>query len=168
MPAELDLPTPDDDFDRKLISDIHEYGWHCLLVAAEHHPKHAAQNAALGPHPIYDAAFAYTVGLPLTRDHPELILVGRWPHAHAILQTTVAVIEGGSRFGHGDESDEVLEGYPVRFHGVSRAWADHLLTYASWVHHRRPFEAVQLVLPDRETRWPWEPDYAGPPQPVIG
>jgi Domain of unknown function (DUF4262) len=168
MRAELDLPPPDDDFDRKLISDIHEYGWHCLLVADENHPEHAEQNAALGPDPIYDAAFAYTVGLTLTRDHPELVLVGRWPQAHAILQSAVAVIEAGTHFDHGDESDDVLEGYPVRFHGVTREWADYLLTYASWVHHRSPFDAVQLVLPDRETRWPWEDGYAGPPQPIIG
>ena len=166
--AALDLPTPENDFDRKLIADIHEYGWHCLLVADEHHPEHAEQNAALGPHPIYDAAFAYTVGLTLTRDHPELILVGRWPQAHAILQTAVGAIESGTRFAHGSESDEILEGYPVRFHRVSPDWAEHLLTYTSWVRRRRPFEAVQLVLPDRERRWPSDEGYSGPPQPIIG
>ena len=79
----LNLPEPEDASDEKLISDIRTYGWHCIHVADEHHPEHAAQNAALGPHPIYDAAFSYTVGLSLTLDHPELVLgirsrCGRW------------------------------------------------------------------------------------------
>jgi nicotinamidase-related amidase len=67
------LPEPHDAFEAKLVTDVRKHGWHCILVADEHHPKHAALNAALGPHPVYDAAFAYTVGLELTRQHPELV-----------------------------------------------------------------------------------------------
>jgi nicotinamidase-related amidase len=77
----VDLPEPESDFDERLVADVREHGWHCILVAEEHHPEHAALNAALRRHPVYDAAFAYTVGLWLTRDHPELVLVGRWQQA---------------------------------------------------------------------------------------
>jgi hypothetical protein len=162
-----DLPSAEDSFDEKLLADVRAYGWHCMLVADEHHPHHAAANAALGPHLIYDAAFAYTVGLWLTRRHPELVLVGRWQHAHAILAAAVALVEEGAAFVAGDETDEVLEGYTVCFREVSAPRREELLTYASWANRRRRFEALQLVLPDRAGRWPWTDSYDAYPQPLL-
>ena len=53
-----ELPTPESEADARAIADVEKYGWHCVLVADELHPEHAEQNAALGPHPVYDAAFA--------------------------------------------------------------------------------------------------------------
>ncbi len=163
----LDLPEPEGALDEKLLADIHEHGWHCVLVADESHPEHAERNAALGPHSIYDAAFAYTVGLWLTQSHPELVLVGRWQRAHGILASAVSLLEDGTRFAPGDETDAVLDGYPVRFCAVSEPRRDELLTYASWANNRRPFEALQLVLPDRQGRWPWEVGYDAYPQPLL-
>ena len=163
----LDLPEPEDAFDEKLVADVRQYGWHCVLVADEHHPEHAAANLALGPHPVYDAAFAYTAGLWLTRGHPELVLVGRWTRAHAILAAVVSLIDEGGRFGPDDRSDDVLDGYPVRFAAVSASRRTELLTYADWLHRRRPFDALQVVLPDREGTWPDEPGYSGYAQPLL-
>lgn len=168
MPASgLDLPEPQDAFDRKLLADVREHGWHCVLVADEHHPEHAALNAALAPHPVYDAAFAYTVGLWLTWRHPELVLVGRWPHAHAIIASAVALVTAGRRLQDGETSDEVLDGYDVRFARVSEGRRVELLTYADWANGRRPFEAIQLVLPDSSGRWPDDPGYDSYPQPLL-
>ena len=163
----LDLPEPDDSFDEQLVSDIHEYGWHCVRVSNENHPEHAEQNAALGPHPVYDATFVYSVGLWLTRDHPELILVGRWQHAHGVVASAVSLIEEGARFAPGDTSDGVVEGYTASFRAVSDQRRDELLTYASWANRRRPFEALQLVLPDAAGIWPWDEGYAAYPQPLL-
>jgi hypothetical protein len=166
-PDTLDLPEPEDRVDEKLISDLRTYGWHCLHVADEHHPEHAERNAAVGSHPIYDAAFSYTVGLWLTRSHPELVLVGRWTHAHAIISAAVSLIEEGERFGVGSRTDQVLEGYDACFCPVSPARRTELLTYASWANRHRPFEALQLVLPDAAGRWPWEAGYDFVPQPLL-
>jgi hypothetical protein len=163
----LDLPEPEDAFDEKLVDDVRRFGWHCVLVANENHPEHAAANRALPPHPIYDAAFAYTAGLWLTRGHPELVLVGRWQHAHAILATVVSLIEDGARFQVGDVTEEVLDDYPVRFGAVSASRRIELLTYADWVNRRRPFDALQVILPDRQHNWPEEARYGGFPQPML-
>jgi hypothetical protein len=164
---DVELPEPEDSFDEKLLADVREYGWHFIHVADEHHPEHAAENAALEPHPIYDAAFGYTVGLSLTRAHPELVLVGRWPHAHAIVANAVAEIDRGVRFEPGSRNDQILEGYSVTFARVSDERRNELLTYASWANQRRPFEALQLVLPDSRGRWPWEADYDSVPEPLL-
>jgi hypothetical protein len=163
----LDLPDPEDEFDEKLLGDVRGVGWHCIHVADEYHPEHAAENAALGPHPIYDAAFSYTVGLWLTQSHPELVLVGRWRQNHAIIGAAVSLIKDGNRFDGGSRSDQVVRGYDVCFVRVSSARRTELLTYADWANHRRHFEALQLVLPDAEGRWPWDDGYASVPQPLL-
>ena len=163
----LDLPEPRDESDVQLIADLRVHGWHCIHVADEHHPEHAAENQALGPHPVYDAAFSYTVGLSLTRSHPELVLVGRWKQNHGIISTAVSVIEEGTRFEVGSTSDQVLEGYEVCFGQVTPARRIELLTYASWANHRRPFEAIQLILPDAAGRWPSDTAYDSVPQPLL-
>lgn len=146
---------------------IRTHGWHAVHVADEYHPEHAAENAALDPHPIYDAGFSYTVGLSLTRAHPELVLVGHWKQNHAVIGGAVAAIERGERFEIGSTSDQVIEGYPVCFTAVTPLRREELLTYTSWLYRRKPFEALQLVLPDAAGRWPWEPGYDSLPQPLL-
>ena len=167
-PPELGLPQPEDAFDQELIANIRQHGWSCVHVADEHHPEHAARNAALGSHPVYDAAFAYTVGLWLTFEHPEIVLVGRWQHAHAIISNAVSLVSAGGRLAPGDELEHVLDDYTVRFGSVSEERRIELLTYADWANRRRPFEAIQLILPDRSGRWPDEPAYESFPQPLLG
>jgi hypothetical protein len=54
------LPTPTDDSDRKLLADVQEYGWHIIGVEQDEE----------GP------AFAYSIGLYHTFQHPEAILFG--------------------------------------------------------------------------------------------
>lgn len=163
----MDLPAPQDEFDAQVVADIEKYGWHCILVADENHPHHAEANAALPPDPVHDAAFAYTIGLTRTWNHPEIVLVGRWQHAHAILAGVVGLIEGGQRLAPGDATDQVLDGYEVRFDRVSDERRIGLLTYAHWAYRHQPFEALQLVLPDRDGRWPDDVDYDAYPQPFL-
>ncbi len=160
-------PEPEDSFDEKLLADVRAYGWHCVLVADEHHPEHAEQNLALGVHPIYDAGFAYTVGLSLTFGHPEIVLVGRWRNAHGILNSVGTLVREGRSFAVGDISDEVLDGYTVRFGSVPDDRRVELLTYAAWLNRRRPFAALQLVLPDRSGRWPDDHLYDSYEQPLL-
>jgi Domain of unknown function (DUF4262) len=161
--GEVDLPDPEDDFDEKLLADIREYGWHCVLVDPGAHPEHPE----LPPHAVYDASFAYTVGLHLTHRHADIILVGRWQHAQALLTNVVALIEEGRRFEAGDESDQVMAEYPVRFGEVAEAHRKELMTYADWAYRREPAAALQLVIPDAAGRWPYDPGYDSQPQPML-
>jgi hypothetical protein len=162
-----ELPEPRDAFDEKLLEDVRRHGWHCVMVADEHHPEHAAANAALLPHPVYDAAFAYTVGLGRTYSHPELILVGRWQFAHQVIANVVQLIGDGQHFAAGDRSDEVLMEYEVSFGAVSDLRRLELLTCADWLNRGAQFEALQLILPDKSGAWPDEPTYDAYPQPLL-
>src|SRR6476469_10971713 len=143
-----ELPVPEDAVEEKLVADVREYGWHCVLVGGE---GRAAR----------EAPYAYTVGLTHSYGHPELVLVGRWQHAHGFLGAAVDVVREGTRLAPGDESDDVLEGYPVRFGAVSAARRADLLSRAVWLYRHRPFESLQVLLPDGGGRMPDEPDYDG-------
>jgi hypothetical protein len=105
-------------------------------------------------------SFAYTIGLWLTFDHPELVLVGPWSAWHGILANAVELIKDGRQFSPGDQSDDVLDDYAVRFAEVSTRNRRQLLTFADWASGRRGFGALQLILPDGQRRWPDDPEYA--------
>jgi hypothetical protein len=152
------LPEPEDAFEAKLVADVRDYGWHCVLVG----------DGEDDDAPPGDPPFAYTVGLTHTYGHPELVLVGRWQYAHGILGAAVELVHEGARLAPGDESDEVLEGYPVRFGAVADDRRRELLTHAGWLYGDRPFAALQVILPDGAGRMPDDPGYDGYPQPLLG
>ena len=164
------LPKPEDPGDEKVLADIREYGFHAIHVREGAHPEHAALEAAMPPHPVYEAGFSYTVGLPYSHRHPELAIVGpaaRRPRAHDILWEVVHLIEDGRAYAAGDETDEVLRGYAVRFAPVSHERRKELLTFADWAARRKRFEALQILLPDKAGRFPDAADYDGMPQPLL-
>jgi Domain of unknown function (DUF4262) len=79
----------------------------------------------------------------------------------------VHLITDGQGFQPGDTSDEVLTRYEVRFGAVSEARRLTLLTYADWANRRGPFDAIQLILPDSNGRWPDDSHYDSYPQPLL-
>jgi uncharacterized protein DUF4262 len=153
--------------EEKIVADIDEHGWHVMLVRGAVNDDEGPWS----PHPpaqaAYEALFSYTIGLRQTFAHPELILVGEWSSAHPILNGVGELVREGARFAPGDTSDDVLEGYPARFGAVCEQCREECLTWASWAAGGEAFEALQLILPDAEGRWPDDPDYAGYPQPLL-
>lgn len=154
--ADPPVPEPTNEFERRLAADVLEHGWHAVHVRAGEHPA-----------PLTGVPFAYTAGLWLTANHPELVLVGAFDHAQEILAATALRVQQGERFLPGARADGILDGAPVRFAAVAREHQAGPLSYASWVHRRRGFQAVQLLVPDGEGRWPGEEGYAGVPQPSL-
>jgi Domain of unknown function (DUF4262) len=164
------LPKPEDPGDEGVLADIRKFGFHTKHVRKGAHPEHLAEEAAMPSNPFYEAGLTYTVGLPYSHGHPELAVVGPLAddRAHGILWEVVHLIESGRRFAAGDESDEVLAGYPTRFGPVSEYWRKEVLTFADWAARRKHFEALQILLPDKAGRFPDDPAYDGVPQPLLG
>lgn len=112
-------------------------------------------------------SFTYTIGVWLKLGHPEVILVGPWSAWHGILAAVVDLVKDGRPFAPGDQTDQVRDEYPVRFGRVSSENRRRLLTFADWVSMRRGFEAIQLILPDGESRWPGDAEYSSFDQPLL-
>ncbi|WP_205698341.1 DUF4262 domain-containing protein [Conexibacter sp. SYSU D00693] len=147
------MPQPRNPAEEKAAADIAAYGWHCVFVGS---PPDQPPS-----HPVFDASFGATVGLPQTYGHAELVLVGRFEHAHRTLAGLVERIAGGETLSAGREVDG------VRLGAVSAMRRHELLQLSAWAAEGEPFDALQVLVPDEAGRFPDQDGYAGPPQPLL-
>ncbi len=124
---------------------IEEHGWFVALVGEESLRV-----------PRY---FAYTIGMPTTQSHPELIMLGKPP------ETMARTLNGfGSRIQKGFSLEpqketrcEVMEMNCIA-KPVHPTWYRDYLGYGLWYHGGDDFEILQVFWADSEGRYPWEPD----------
>jgi hypothetical protein len=130
------------------------------------------------PHP--DPPFAYTVGLSRPRfGHPELLVVGLGRDtAQLVLTDLCERVRDGQRLRAGQRVSDLLEdvdgaALQVELLRVDDAAADRppLSAAARLYGQSGPIEALQVVWPDHNHRFPWEPGYDGAVraiQPLLG
>jgi hypothetical protein len=137
-------PEPADEYDRKLLADVEQHGWHVMGVEEDDE----------GP------AFAYSIGLYRSFRHPEVIVLGLPVQVmHRLINAVGEEVRSGERFEHLDESDEVLDGYNVAFRTVEwRHYGDYF-GYARWFYRGDGFPALQCVWPDSQHRYPWHAEF---------
>jgi hypothetical protein len=123
---------------------VEEHGWYSIGVGAD------------GELP----AFSYTIGLHRTFGHPELICLGlRTKLMHAMFASCVDMIRHGAPPPVGVPFAGVVEGFDVQLRPVRApdSYRQHL-GYAIWFHGGREFPVLQLMWPDKQGRFPGDPD----------
>ena len=126
-----------------------------LLADIASSGMHIAHEDQRGERP----AFAYTVGMWHSFGQPEIIVIGLLDEvAHDLLDKLADEVEAGRRFAAGEQHDGLVHGYPVRLLGVGDAQAAQWLPLVGWAYERSDVPCLQLVYPDRQGRWPWQPD----------
>lgn len=119
------------------------------------------------------AGYAYTIGFPAAFGFPELLLFGLTPVAARGLMGLVAdLLAGGTEVPLGVPVIGVLDGEQrCVFAPIDTAeWAALFGTAVAW-YRGGPFEAVQLLWPDRNGMLPYEIGFDQRlrlAQPVIG
>src|SRR5262245_45695021 len=140
------MRTPDDSTtpqQRALLADLASTGVHIA-----HEDKRGEQPA-----------FAYTVGMWQTFGQPEVIVIGLDDEvAHDLLDNVAEQADAGRAFAAGQQHDGLVHGYPVRFLSVAAEQAAQWLPLVGWAYERSDVPCVQLVYPDKQGRWPWQPD----------
>lgn len=106
-------------------------------------------------------AYAHTVGLSRSHQHPELVVVGLDEGdpdgvMHDLLEAAAELVAGGARFEADTTDDALLEGHRVAFRAIGPRQAGALLEVAREVLGA-PVEAVQVVWPDHRGLMPWSP-----------
>ncbi|WP_019010945.1 DUF4262 domain-containing protein [Deinococcus aquatilis] len=141
-------PSPQDDFDRTLLHHVQNHGWFVVKV-----PDDEA-----GP------GFAFTVGLSLNYQHPEVILIGLdLELMHRVLNAIGEDVKAGQQhYESGLRFSNLLEGYDCAFVSVATAQHREYLGTLVWFYSNQPFSAVQCVWPDKLGQYPW--DSAAHPQ----
>lgn len=142
--APEDLWRIHDDKEDRIIADVERYGWHVAVLEEGH-------NARKTP------AFAYSIGLTATFEHPELVIVGMEPWTAAkIINVCGELIVEGARFADGARTDELLVGYQCIFRAVPKQRYSEWFGYALWYYDGPRFDVLQIVWPDRSGRFPWD------------
>lgn len=140
----LQLPTAEDDSDRKLLADIDRIGWHVVGIEEDDE----------GP------PYAFSVGLFHTFEHPEIIIFGLNHEVAANLINNIGEqIRNGVRYIEGEESEHIVEGYAVAFRHVPKTSYRQLVGYARWFYRSDDFPALQCIWPDPAGRFPWQEGY---------
>lgn len=132
--------------DQRVAADVARVGWHMTGVFPT--------SDEPGPY------FCYTVGLFKTYGHPELITFGLNPHIAQILvqQLVDNHIKGGRTFQDGERVEgEVRDGYSMWFRSAPVDDDQYPLSTAKRFYHGTDFPALQIVMPDTQNRFPWEP-----------
>jgi len=127
--------------------NVANHGCHVMLVSSD------------GEAP----AFAYSIGLTRTHGQPELICFGlREEVMHFMINELGERMAGGARFHHGDRISGLIDDYDCILRRTDRARYREYLGYALWFNEGDGFDVLQIVWPDKQKRYPWEPDYAAP------
>jgi hypothetical protein len=125
-----ELPIAKDDADRKLLADVQRVGWHILGI-------HEDEDAP---------AYAFSVGLFHTFEHPEIIIFGL-PHETVgrMINIIGFQVQAGTRFKANDQSNDVAEGFPVTFKMVPKDSYHQYIGYALWFYRSFDFPVLQCV-----------------------
>ena len=145
--------TPEDDYDRKLLHDVKEHGWHLVGIDDEDE----------GP------AYVFSVGIFHTLGHPEICMFGlsSTQTMGQIINGIGDLIKSGQSFDDWEASDEVLEDYSCMFRTVDPKLYREYFGYARWFYEGDDFPMLQCVWPDGDHNYPWDADYNAQSQPVM-
>ena len=142
-----------DDYVARVRALIAQHGWTVISVAD-------------------DPPVSYTVGLTRAFGHPELIIIGLDDHRtmQRVLNDAVREICEKGRFEPFTECDRIFEGYKAYVLPVDLS-VHGRLNVATALLGEGQFSALQIVWPDREGRYPFQPgcdpDVVGG-QPILG
>jgi hypothetical protein len=106
-----------------------------------------------------DPSFNYSIGLN-DRKRQDLVVVGLDPRVgHAIIMSAVALDQ---LFEDGQEVDEIIHGWRFRMAKPSPEVLGNMTSSIQYHEVTRPgeeFRAMQILLPDREGRFPGDEGY---------
>jgi hypothetical protein len=126
------------------------------VIARQGHAVQVVLPTAGGP------GWAYTIGLH-TFGLPELIVVGGLsiPDQHDLLNDVAMRMRKGEVMEPGTCDDTILVGYRAAFIEVADTTTEE---FAIGNKLQSDFRALQIVWPDHDDRFPWEPGYSLAPE----
>lgn len=102
-------------------------------------------------------AFSYTIGLRESRNHPEFLCMGLSVEMNSYLIATAAeAVLQGTKFRPKQEYHEFLDGVPVKVVPILEEHLDRHFGFGIEYYGTSEFDALQIVWPDRDGRWPWD------------
>ncbi|MFF0520144.1 DUF4262 domain-containing protein [Actinomadura nitritigenes] len=131
-----------DNFQLRTIVHITQYGWSVVLV----HPD------ADGP------GWAYTIGLWHSHRAPELAMFGGDVYeTEEVLNALGREAAEGRAATDGERREGAVRGQTAAFRAVDPRWYEGLFRGAVAFYRRPPLPFLQVVWPNAEGLFPWQP-----------
>jgi hypothetical protein len=128
-------------------NNVAEHGCHVMQVSADDE----------------GAGFAYSIGLTKNYGQSEVICFGlRQELMHWMINEIRDRMAQGERLNDGDQLSGLIEGYGCILKRMERTNYREYLGYARWFYEGDAFDALQIVWPDKQNRFPWDAGYAAP------
>jgi hypothetical protein len=148
----VSMRESDSEYEQAILDTIEEHGWFCTAVFD---PDGKAPE------------FAYSVGFTETLGQPEFIVFGLPTEvANAILWDVFRALKAGRVPEDGQSWPDLVVGYDcvIRHVHPTQVTREHLNS-AIWFWgdpavRGEPLTAYQIVWPDRDGRFPWDPGCA--------
>ena len=132
-----------DNFDQTTLENIARFG--CSVL-------HVPEEDDLPP-------FSFSVGITKTAAAPELIVIGlRQELAQTLINDYYQRVRAGEAFRAGERYAGFLEEFDVALERVAESFYEEYLGYNLGFYEGANFEALQLIYPNTEGIWPWEPE----------
>jgi hypothetical protein len=142
--------------DKKLLSDIEEYGLHVIYVLEDES----------GP------GFGYSVGLFHTYNHPEILIIGlKQELIHSIINSIGDEVKKGNKFESKSFYSNLIEEFDCYFIDVKEEFYKEYVGYGLWYYEYNEFPLLQCIYPTIKGVYPWEkewPDSIKDLQPILG
>jgi hypothetical protein len=145
MLTALDAP-PDalDEAEQSFVAKIREHGWFRTSIFGEEEAP----------------GYAFTTGFWVNASQPELIIFSmKNETAHSVLWDLFRDAKSGQALPVGKRTDAVFANLPAYAFPVARRHYRDLLGWSWWFYGGGDFPCLQIVWPDRDGRFPWQPDF---------
>jgi Domain of unknown function (DUF4262) len=131
--------------EKTIIHNVKTYGFHIAFIEADD----------------YLPAFAYTIGLYKTYNHPEIIVFGlKQEVMNGVLNGLGDDIKKGTIYNSNENYKGILAQFPIQFIDVDKEHYADYVGYCAWFNDRNfDFPLYQLVWTDKQSRFPWEEDF---------
>jgi hypothetical protein len=104
MLADFQMPVAEDEHDRKLLSDVTQYGWHVPHILADDS----------GP------GYSFSVGLYLKFGHPQILVMGlSQPVAHQLINLAASHISSGKAFRPRERTNDLAQDFCLQLRSDS-------------------------------------------------
>jgi hypothetical protein len=135
-------PSLLDQQEKNFVAKIREHGWFGTNVGADDE----------GP------GFSYTTGFWLNLKFPEIIIFSlSGKVAHDTFWYIYKELKAGGAFEIGEPTDTIFESSQAVLLDVNTRHFPEFLGWSRWFYGSDSFKCLQLVWPDREGRFPWDP-----------
>ena len=143
----LDAPPEGlDPHEARFVASIREHGWFRTNVPAQ------------GDEP----GFSFTTGFWSSVQAPELIVFSLKSHtAHDVLWDVYRLIQQGMSPRVGERLSGIFENFDAVFLPVSKSVYPDYFGWSRWFYGGDDWPCLQLVWPDADGAFPWEPGSDG-------